>query len=97
MRGRQMIVTTAMPDERCSRRRLQGAARARRRAPDRVKRTTALEEITWRIRPAASDRPLTDWPLLPFLTRRGRASPAKAGTYMCEKDATGQGFRASKP
>jgi hypothetical protein len=25
MRGRQMIVTTAMPDERCSRRRLRGA------------------------------------------------------------------------
>jgi hypothetical protein len=82
MRGRQMIVTTAMPDERCcSWSRVRGAARARTRGPDSairtwccefaatrfsntarrsalhraaakvesagVKRTTALEEITW--------------------------------------------------
>ncbi len=46
MRGPQMIVTTAMPDERCSRSRLRNTARAHTRGPDRVKRTTALEEIT---------------------------------------------------
>jgi hypothetical protein len=46
MRGRQMIVTTAIPDERCSRSRLRNAVRAYTRGPDRVKRTTAVGKIT---------------------------------------------------
>jgi hypothetical protein len=77
-----MIVTTAMPDERCGRGWLRNAARVRTHGSDRAKRTTALDEITWRIPPAISGRP--DWPLLPFFTRRGGAPPAKAGMQIHE-------------